>query len=302
MYLFSGILFTLCLLFVLLSRFRKRRIIRRIRRMDYCEKACLLNRLLRPFGFAYYAQQDSVTSTLDAWQREFGYHALFDRTAPRFHMIFDCEPVYFAYQGRTWMIELWKGQYGINTGGEIGIYHADSLLEAKQYERALFHSAADQEMLDMTMELYHNGKRLFSIRRTHWWLTGFCIGHYCEPADLTMHVSIVFPDPRMLYQFADGLRRAGYDPCEYHIDGPRISFPFSSSHGQKPRASLLIRILQWENRLLCRWYRSVTKPFSAAADRLLYLYYFLPSAFRKTLRFRKNRRQKYRAAKGRRKP
>ena len=39
-------------------------------------------------------------------------------------MIIDAYPVYFDYQDKTWMIEFWRGQYGINTGAEIGVYHA----------------------------------------------------------------------------------------------------------------------------------------------------------------------------------
>ena len=39
-------------------------------------------------------------------------------------MIIDCEPICFMYGGKNWMIELWKGQYGLETGGEIGVYNA----------------------------------------------------------------------------------------------------------------------------------------------------------------------------------
>ena len=39
-------------------------------------------------------------------------------------MIIDCEPVRFYYGGKKWLIELWKGQYGMTTGCEIGVYTA----------------------------------------------------------------------------------------------------------------------------------------------------------------------------------
>ena len=62
---------------------------------------------------------------------------------PRFQMVFDALPIYFDYRGRTWLIELWKGQYGINTGAELGIYHADKILSESEYKTALFTAAED---------------------------------------------------------------------------------------------------------------------------------------------------------------
>ena len=32
--------------------------------------------------------------------------------------IIDCEPIYFSYGGKRWLIELWKGQYALTTGAE----------------------------------------------------------------------------------------------------------------------------------------------------------------------------------------
>lgn len=40
-------------------------------------------------------------------------------------MKIDCEPIYFQYDGRRWLIEFWKGQYGITTGAEVGVYVTD---------------------------------------------------------------------------------------------------------------------------------------------------------------------------------
>ena len=71
--------------------------------------------------------------------------------APRFQMVFDSLPVYFNYRGRTWLIEFWKGQYGINAGGEIGIYHCDRLLSESEYRNAHFKAAGEEEMLPCTL-------------------------------------------------------------------------------------------------------------------------------------------------------
>lgn len=299
MYLLFGIFFLICILFFIWNYRRKKCIIRKLCCMEHCEKVCILNELLCPFGFSYDPQQDIITSTTDAWQREFGYSTLFDRSAPHFHMVFDCEPIYFDYAGRTWRIEFWKGQYGINTGGEIGIYYADSVLKPERLDTALFHSVPDSQMLDISMELFYKGKSLFCIRRTHWWLTGFHAGFFSQPGDLTMKAAITFPHPQMLQAFTESLMHTGYGECAVFICGSTVSFIFAVPHTWQCRPPLRCRLSQWENRFFCRLYQRMTSPFDCTLDKLLYLYYFLPAAFRCMLHFRKSRKQKCRRKKRR---
>ena len=73
-------------------------------------------------GFAYDHDKDSFYSTKDAWQKKMGYCHLYDVGAPIFQMIIDTEPIKFYYNNKNWLITFWKGQYGIVTGAEIGIY------------------------------------------------------------------------------------------------------------------------------------------------------------------------------------
>lgn len=292
MYLCFGIFFLCCIIFFVINHHRKKCIIRKICSMDLCEKVDTLNGILRPFGFFYCLGPDIITSSTDAWQREFGYCALFDRSASHFGMVFDCEPVYFDYQGRTWLIEFWKGQYGINTGGEIGIYCADRIIPPQQYDRTLFHSVTDEQMMSLSMTLFYKGKALFCIRQIHWWLTGFCVGRFCEPGDLTMKASVTFPNGCMLQAFVDSLMNTGYGDCCVFMCGPTVSFTFAVPYTRQHRCQLCCRIAQWNNRFFCWLYRFITRPFDCTLDRLLYLYYFLPAILRRMLRFRRNRRQK----------
>ena len=62
MYLFAGILFAVCILFFIIHFFRRRKIICKVRCMDPCKKRRLLNDLAKPFGFAYDADCDIITS------------------------------------------------------------------------------------------------------------------------------------------------------------------------------------------------------------------------------------------------
>ena len=292
MYIGFGLFFLLCIFFFLFQLWRRHRIIKYIRCMDLCQKLCTLNGLLQPFGFSYRSDQDIVTSLRDAWQRSFGYCTLFDRTTSRFHMVFDCEPVYFDYKGRTWRIEFWKGQYGINTGAEIGIYHADQILLPHQYDTAHFHSADDHELLRLGMQLSLQDNSLFSTCQEHWWLTGFRVGQFSRPEDLKLYLSITFPAFLMLQSFLAGLQRSGYQTGSFCVCGLTISICFMAPHAKQYR-TIRAHLSQWSNRLFVSLYRLVTRPFTTTPDRLLYLYYFLPVAFRRTLRLCKNRRKKH---------
>lgn len=303
MYMIFGILLAAAIIFSVCCRRRGKRIIRRICDMSSCEKYCKLNELIHPWGFAYLPSQDILTSGLDAWQREFGYHALFDRTAPHFNMVFDCEPIYFDYQGRTWLIEFWKGQYGINTGGEIGVYYADSVVSPERYADTYFHSADDRHLIPLSMELYEHGRLLFAVRQCHWWLTGFCMGKYSEPKNLKMKISVTCPDEEMLCSLLKGLLRAGYEMNELEVCGLTVNLVFSVPRGRQLagmgwcRTFLLRwtkRISQWKNRFFCRLYLRLTRPFTCTLNRLLYLYLMVPFAFRRMLCFKKNKKQKIR--------
>lgn len=296
MYLFFGIFLLLCILFLLLIHWRRCKIIRKICEMDMCRKICLLNELVEPFGYSYLQSQDVMTSRVDAWQREFGYCSLYDNAAVHFNMVFDCEPIYFDHEDRTWLIELWKGQYGINTGGEIGIYQADGLISPDKYASALFHGVPDSQMLPVSMDLYCRDRHLFSVRQIHWWLTGFRMGLYSEPEDLSMRASLTFPDQDMLLHFVQGLQNAGYRHCDLCICGQTVTIHFLEPCTPQPRRfqNLSACFSQWKNRIFCKIYCRLTRPFTCTPDRILYLYYFLPFAFRRILRLKKYKKRHFR--------
>lgn len=68
-------------------------------------------------------------------------------------MVFNALPVYFDYDGRTWLIEFWKGQYGLHTGCEIGVYCSDRILRPAERSAELFHAVSDEELLPMSFVL-----------------------------------------------------------------------------------------------------------------------------------------------------
>lgn len=295
MYVIFGILLFLCIVFLCLQLHRRNHMVCKVMQMDTCEKVCLLNKLFEPFGFCYLEKQDLVSSRTDAWQKQFGYCSLFDQTALHFGMAFDCEPIYFYYEKKTYLIELWKGQYGINMGAEAGIYYVNGILPPEQFADAHFKAVPQECMLPIQLTLCYKGQKMFDTKQCHWWLTGFCMGKYCEPEDLTLWISITCASHQMLYRFVESLLHIGYQYCDLLTRDLTISFAFCRSHNRPPRCRHPRRVAwcQWKNRLCVKLFIFFTKPFTCTLDRLLYLYFFLPFAFRRILLCRKNRRQKF---------
>lgn len=285
------LLFALLLIAVLgciLFHCRRKKIICRIKEMDCCAKCTLLDELVYPFGYRFHCDHGFFSSTVDAPQRRAGYAWLYDYMAPRFQMVFDSLPVYFDYRGRTWLIEFWKGQYGINTGAEIGVYHADGIIPESDYKTTWFTCAEDHEMLDCSFQLCKCGNECICNSDRHWWLTAFLVGCFSKPSALTMESCISFPNREMLCAFVDGLKRTGYPEDCISVRGLTVCFVF---HRDTEKFNLLTRFWrrfsQWKNKLFCKLYLWVTRPFFCTEDRILYLYYYLPAAFRKLLRLRR---------------
>jgi hypothetical protein len=93
-------------------------------------------------------------------------------------MVIDCEPIIFNYNNKTYMIELWKGQYDLSTGAEIGIY--EKIGDDPIMNSPICACASEDNMLQMSYTLKKNGNEVFSVNsdkanttevEKHWWLT-----------------------------------------------------------------------------------------------------------------------------------
>lgn len=201
-------------------------------------------------GFLYDPRQDIIYSRRDPLQRQFGYAYGYDVAALGMNAILDCEPIFFDYGGKHWMIELWKGQYGLETGCEIGVYNRTvgstsavyELLDATVGARPsdpdpshslFFDCATDDELLVLASTLYKNGQVfLFRGPERHWWLTGFKWGVYSRPEELTMDVSITCLDSTMRDALASSLQNMGYS---FNAVSNTISFRFAAPTTHQPR-------------------------------------------------------------------
>ena len=185
-----GVLILFILAVLILAVLRRIRSKRKVRSMGMSEKIRKLNELAEPFGFQYLWEEDIFTSNIDAWQRKSGYETLYDRAAINANMVIDAWPVYFDYDGRTWLIEFWIGQYGINTGGEVGVYHAKNIVPPHLYKTAHYDAVKSMEMPHICCRLERKGAKVYEIYARHWWLTGFRMGTFSKPSELRMMTTL----------------------------------------------------------------------------------------------------------------
>ncbi len=132
-------------------------------------------------GFSYDSQKNIFFTVKNAWQKNFGYSHFYDVMAPIFHMIIDTEPIIFNYNNKNWLITFWKGQYGMVTGAEIGIY---ATKQEKVTKNTVFLPIDDQDMLDIDMILYKNSEIITKVSAKHWWLAVFKLGMFSKPKEL----------------------------------------------------------------------------------------------------------------------
>lgn len=161
--------------------------------------------ILNACGFEYDEKQGIYYSSVNPWQKGFGFNVIYDMSAPLAGMYYSTERIYFQYNDKDWMIQIWKGQYGMTCGAEIGIYNkTDKIM---QYD-----CVSEDEFLEMSFVLYNQGEKMFERGpEKHWWLTGFKIMNVGVPILLNMDMTIKFPTKSMADAFEAGLKKANRD-------------------------------------------------------------------------------------------
>lgn len=250
------------------------------------EKIDSLNNALEPFGYIYSEKQDIFISGRYSWQREMGYCRFYDESAVTMSMVFDCEPVPFFYNGKQWLIEFWKGQYGMSTGGEVGVYVAKEEIDLPGiFSGTFYESVPDEEMLPMEFILKKNGRVLCERYAVHWWLAGFLLGEYSSPDELSMKIKITFPDYEMRNAFLEGLYRLGYAKHEVCVRNSTVKIYFTAPKSRQPMRKWkgLIWLAQYKNRRNCCIYQRLTKYFCTSLDKIDYLRCSYPRIYKLVL-------------------
>ncbi len=287
---FAAAFALLLLLFLLFAAVtRKARARRKVADTSQREKLTQLNQLLESSGFQYDLKQDIFYSTRDCWQRQFGYCSLYDDAAARLSMILDREIFYFEYDKKRWLLELWKGQYGMTTGCEIGLYQTSepNIDIPGVFQGPFFESATDEQQIFMEFQLKDSLNRtLFWRRGLHWWLTGFSLGTFYQPEDLHMEVRLTFPCRAMTLAFLTGLINRGYQPGEFLFRRNTVYLTFSTpkTPPQAYRNTLMASLMQNNNRFYCEQYHAFTDHFPDTLDKLTYLQQLSPRLYQTIFR------------------
>lgn len=254
-----------------------------IRKSTSEEKENYINRIVAPAGFLYDRRKDIFYAREDGWQKQYGYTRLYDEAAPALGMVIDCEPIYFNYGGQKWLLEMWKGQYGMTLGGEVGLY-----LSVNDYEK--FYRGVDlADYIGMKIEVYLKKRQIFCRMGKHWWMTGFRLGEWAYPWNLRMTVTLTFFDRLMCQRFVEGLRLTGYQSEEYQMRGDTVRISFDTPHTKQPlsRNAGLDRLRVRGSALFCNIYHFLTREYDNTCDKLIALQTKAPRLFARAMRIGK---------------
>ena len=128
----------------------------------------------------------------------------------------------FTYGDKDYMIQIWKGQYGmVLLGAEIGVYNRVPGEELGTF----YNCATDDQLMDMTMKLSHKDTVLLDLGpQKHWWINGFKLnGMSYVPESLTLEFSIKMPDMEMVNAFVEAIENEENGDTIYTIDGLKVT-------------------------------------------------------------------------------
>lgn len=203
-------------------------------------KNLLVDKQVLSYKYSY-TDDYYYTNDKDCWQHNFGFAKFYDIVAPYMLLEYDYVRVYFTYDDRDWMIQMWKGQYGLLFyGSEMGIYRRD-ISEEEPGLFTFYGCPTERDWIKMEMTLYHdetgNGNYVRELTRDYddyWWCTGFKSGHLRreEPAtELRMTGRLTLKDEEMTTLFVEGLKECGFKQTEnadnigldeFHVDGTDV--------------------------------------------------------------------------------
>ena len=162
-----------------------------------------------------------VYTMVNVWMRDFGFmlfYDIFSYITPMF--FYNTRRIKFDYDGLEWMVQIWKGNYIVSNGAEVGIYTREPGSFGTYYN-----CANDEQMMNMSMKLYHGDELILErSEQPHWWLTGFKISNVLYPAHTqTLDFTIEMKDEAMLEAFCNAIDNHYRQDMEYTVDGLKVN-------------------------------------------------------------------------------
>lgn len=173
-------------------------------------------------GFNFSLNEMITYATVDCWMRNFGFCVSYDIIANSMPILFNYNTrrFHFDYDGLEWMIQIWKGNYVVANGGEVGLYN-----RSPENKFGTFYNCANNDqMLEMSLQIYAGDELLVNREpQRHWWANGFSLSKTVYlPASLTMKFSIVMPNEEMLNAFCESIENHYMRDVSYTVDGLTI--------------------------------------------------------------------------------
>ena len=187
-------------------------------------------------GYAYDMNAGVFYATGEGFQREFGYAEIYDRVAVVGTMPLDTTRVFFNYEGKDWMVQFWKGFYGLVFAGcEIGIYNRP---EGMSDELTAYNVVTLDYYQDFTIEsfynnsdkstLFHKAEPDFTRSTRTWWFTAFEPSINVSPATnipkMKFKCTMTFNDLGLMKAFVGGMKNV--DNIFANYTGKARSFYF----------------------------------------------------------------------------
>jgi hypothetical protein len=186
-------------------------------------------------GYHYQAGEGYFYNDKEAFQHVFGFNILYDVFAFVMFCYTDTIRCQFAYEGKDYLVQLWKGGYGIClfTGGEIGLYSKPADRLGEHYD-----SVEEADYIGMEMSIYNENRLQFTrAMDTQWWCTGYAWSYLdgfaqSPRTDCTMTAALAFQNAEMAALFAEQLAAKGFvrvesapafdTPEQFSVDGSTV--------------------------------------------------------------------------------
>ena len=194
-------------------------------------------------GYGYDADANVFYATGEGWQREVGYTEAYDRAAVVAAMPFDTIRVKFEYDGKQWMVQLWKGFYGfVFSGCEIGFYNRPDTVEDSL---STYNVVTPDYYQDMTIKFSYGLFHSFTRSDKAWWLTGFIPDVNASAVQaqftipmMTMETTIKFTNAGLYAAFVQGLKDVDHIFANY--TGKSRDFKFTDGKNLRELGNLTV--------------------------------------------------------------
>lgn len=172
-------------------------------------------------GYDFNINDMVVSAPNNCWMRDTGFCVEYDILANGLGMFdYDTRRFYFDYGDKEWLIQMWKGNYVVSNGSEIGTYNRDKSKIGTYYD-----VVTDEERLNVSMSLYHSGDLLFSTeKKPTWWANGFQLSdELYEAEELTLCGEITFENEEMLQAFVNAVQNEKHNDVKFSVNGLTVS-------------------------------------------------------------------------------